>query len=287
MFSANSAHNGGGIFLRNGATTVSNCSFAGNTAPNGAAVANHVHSVAAIANSILWDGGDEVWEYSGSTLAVTYSDVQGGWPGDGNIDADPLFVDPNGPDDFPGTEDDDLHLRIESPCTDAGDNTAVPQDVSDLDDDGDFSERTPLDLDGHARFIDDPCIGDSGVPDPPDYVRIVDIGAFELSPDRNENGIPDESEPDSDGDGTPDLCENCPFDPDKFEPGICGCGIPDVGDDDADGVLDCVDQCPNVDDAVFAPGCVDAIPTVSGWGLVVLTLLLLVAHKIHFTRRTA
>ncbi|MHC4695892.1 MAG: right-handed parallel beta-helix repeat-containing protein [Planctomycetota bacterium] len=286
IFSTNSAHTGGGISLLYSSATVTNCTFAGNAAPEGRAVACQ-RSSPAIANSILWDGGDEIWLYFGSAVAVTYSDVQGGWPGDGNIDADPLFVDPDGPDDFPGTEDDDLRLGIGSPCTDAGDNTAVPQDVSDLDDDGDVSERTPLDLDGNARFIDDPCIGDSGVSDPPDYVAIVDIGAFELAPDRNENGIPDESEPDSDGDGTPDLCESCPFDPDKVEPGICGCGIPDVGDDDADGVLDCVDQCPNADDAVFAPGCVDAIPTVSAWGLVVLVLLLLVGHKIHFRRRTA
>ena len=38
--------------------------------------------------------------------------------------------------------------------------------------------------------------------------------------------------------------DNCPNDPDKTEPGICGCGVPDV-DTDSDGTFDCNDNCPN------------------------------------------
>jgi len=49
--------------------------------------------------------------YSGNPI-VTYSDVQGGWKGQGNIDADPAFV---------GPERDDFHLRWRSACIDAGD----------------------------------------------------------------------------------------------------------------------------------------------------------------------
>jgi hypothetical protein len=37
----------------------------------------------------------------------------------------------------------------------------------------------------------------------------------------------------------------CPDDPNKTEPGICGCGIPDT-DSDLDGIADCVDNCPDV-----------------------------------------
>ena len=45
-------------------------------------------------------------------FVVTYSDIKGGWSGTGNIDEDPLFVDPgNG----------DFHLQWGSPCIDAGD----------------------------------------------------------------------------------------------------------------------------------------------------------------------
>ena len=60
------------------------------------------------------------------------------------------------------------------------------------------------------------------------------------------------------------------------------------GDDgDGDGVADVCDMCPGVDDAVFAPECQGAIPTVSEWGLLILALLLLVAGKVYFGRRSA
>lgn len=44
-------------------------------------------------------------------------------------------------------------------------------------------------------------------------------------------------------------------------------------------------QCPGVDDAVFAPDCEDAIPTVSEWGMIVMALLLAGA-KVYFNRRS-
>ena len=53
------------------------------------------------------------------------------------------------------------------------------------------------------------------------------------------------SDPDSDGDGTPDSIDGCPYDPDKIEPGDCGCGNPDI-DSDLDGTPDCVDNCSQV-----------------------------------------
>ncbi len=49
---------------------------------------------------------------------------------------------------------------------------------------------------------------------------------------------------DTDSDGTPDCNDNCPNDPNKIDPGTCGCGIVDV-DTDSDGFPDCIDQCPN------------------------------------------
>ena len=39
--------------------------------------------------------------------------------------------------------------------------------------------------------------------------------------------------------------DNCPGDPLKTEPGICGCGNPETGDTDGDGALDCIDECPD------------------------------------------
>ncbi len=92
--------------------------------------------------------------------------------------------------------------------------------------------------------------------------------------------------PDADGDGLRNECDECPDDPYKIEPGICGCGRDDAADSDDDGVPDCNDQCPGVDDEVFAPDCIEAIPTVSEWGLVVMTLILLTGGKLYFGRRS-
>ena len=97
----------------------------------------------------------------------------------------------------------------------------------------------------------------------------MDMGAYEKFNDCNGNDIPDAEEI---ANGTSDDCDNN--------------GIPDEcethADSDGDGVPDCTDQCNGVDDAIFAPECVGAIPTVSEWGLVVLALILLVAGKIQF-----
>jgi choice-of-anchor B domain-containing protein len=48
---------------------------------------------------------------------------------------------------------------------------------------------------------------------------------------------------DADEDGTADCDDACPDDPDKTAPGTCGCGTPDV-DGDGDEILDCEDNCP-------------------------------------------
>lgn len=55
-------------------------------------------------------------------------------------------------------------------------------------------------------------------------------------------------------------------------------------DDDGDGIADPCDLCAGVDDGLFAPECVGAIPTVSEWGLVVLALLLMIVAKLAFAR---
>ncbi|HEX2617045.1 MAG TPA: hypothetical protein VHL57_05840, partial [Flavobacteriales bacterium] len=57
---------------------------------------------------------------------------------------------------------------------------------------------------------------------------------------------------DGDGDGTPDCADGCPFDPNKVDPGVCGCGFADT-DTDLDGVEDCFDGCPT-DPGKFDPG---------------------------------
>jgi len=47
-----------------------------------------------------------------------------------------------------------------------------------------------------------------------------------------------ESYTDTDSDGTPDIYDDCPIDPNKVLKGVCGCGIEDI-DHDGDGIPDC------------------------------------------------
>ena len=49
---------------------------------------------------------------------------------------------------------------------------------------------------------------------------------------------------DSDGDGCADCVDECADDADKCEAGVCGCGLADT-DTDGDGCADCIDQCPD------------------------------------------
>jgi hypothetical protein len=86
---------------------------------------------------------------------VSYSDVQGGSAGTGNINADPTFV--NSPSD--------LRLASGSPAIDAGNNAAVPVGVT-------------TDVAGLPRFFDDPAAPNTGAGTPP----IVDMGANERVP---------------------------------------------------------------------------------------------------------
>ena len=57
--------------------------------------------------------------------------------------------------------------------------------------------------------------------------------------------LDNDADDDADGDGVFDCDEECHLDPNKTEPGDCGCGVPDV-DSDEDGVSDCIDNCPSV-----------------------------------------
>ena len=80
-----------------------------------------------VTNSIIYFNGNA--QIAESTATVTYSDVQGSWPGLGNIDADPLFADPDNSDyhlkSKTGRWDPSSQTWVEdnltSPCIDKGD----------------------------------------------------------------------------------------------------------------------------------------------------------------------
>jgi predicted outer membrane repeat protein len=96
-----------------------NCTVYKNTAPFGGGGIFHNSGFPEITNCILReDYPDEIMDMN--NCQVTYSCVQGGWPGVGNLSAnsDPLFSDP---------ANEDFHLTWLSPCRNTGDNTAVTE----------------------------------------------------------------------------------------------------------------------------------------------------------------
>jgi predicted outer membrane repeat protein len=176
VFSGNSAAGGGAIANALGShLSINHCTIAYNTATGGGGgvhvtqASSHVRA----ANTILFGNTDasgsteaaQIGRTAGS-VAIDYSCVQGltgSLGGEGNIDAAPGYVDPIGPDGIMGTQDDDLHPAPGSSVTDAGSNA--------------LSEAGKLDLDGGARFADDPRVADTGVGPAP----VVDMGAYEFT----------------------------------------------------------------------------------------------------------
>jgi parallel beta-helix repeat protein len=169
---------GGGIFLGDGCSlAVHGCTISNNaSSSNGGGL--YCSGTAEMHNSILWGNSPQQVFLNDGDAGLEFCDIQGGWAGAGNIDAEPLFVDPDGLDDNPDTwEDNDYRLAPGSPCIDAGDNQAVPADTFDLDGDGDTAEPVPIDLKGNPRFVDDPDTVDTGNPGAPG--PLVDMGAYE------------------------------------------------------------------------------------------------------------
>jgi hypothetical protein len=131
---------GGGCFTeRPSNVTLISCTFSENQAEEGKSLAcgscdNQFPSKVQITNCILADGGEEIWNNDDSTISITYSDVQGGWPGEGNIETDPRFVDSGFWDANGVWVDGDYHLLPGSPCIDAGEpNHQYDPNETDLD----------------------------------------------------------------------------------------------------------------------------------------------------------
>jgi len=77
--------------------------------------------VPTVTNTILFGVPEEpvvAVDPGASPPIITYSDVQGGWPGEGNIDADPLFA-----------RGGYYHLIADSPCVDAGIDIGIYTDI--------------------------------------------------------------------------------------------------------------------------------------------------------------
>ncbi len=182
IIKGNSAYAGSGIYCSHSSPYLLNNTIYRNSADYGGGIYCYYNSSPIIINSILWDNSpDEVYfssNYDSNSVIISYSDVQGGQIGIvtnnngtvnwliGNIDADPLFVDP---------VNDDFQLREGSPCIDAGDpdldadGISWEYDVDDQDPDG-----TRLDMGAyyfHQLKVATPMFS----PAPGTYTTIQDV----------------------------------------------------------------------------------------------------------------
>lgn len=202
-FTGNSSKVGGAIHLFFAAdVAIVNCTAVGNTAGDGGGLSMTYSSSATIANCILWSNTANapttykanIHKDDSSEASISFTCIESMWvpergedPLDpanfpGCTDANPLFVDANGPDNLYGTLDDDVRLAAASPLVDAGTNLLLPADSA-------------LDAGGLPRRMDDPLAVDSGEGQAP----IVDFGSRE----RGDPPMPG----DLDGDGDVDAAD--------------------------------------------------------------------------------
>lgn len=159
---------GGGINCNNHCNPdIINCTIYGNMVSNcGGGVACLVNSQPKIINSIIWQnsaGNQGHQIHTNSATTVQYCNVQGGWPGLGNIDAFPNFVLPNFPVHDFRLQQDPCQPGVGNPNKNAGDpaskkikGTTRKDGVQDEDivDMGYHYPESIHDLDKHVQVLD-------------------------------------------------------------------------------------------------------------------------------------
>ncbi len=153
----------GGIFFSGWGESefkINNCTIVNNSAYYAGGgiflVQGFYKSISTISNCILYynqaSQGPQIYLdlYEETSFSIKYSNIEGGYIGEGNIDADPCFADPC---------NNDYHLLPNSPCIDTGDPNFIP-------------EPNETDLDGKPRLVD----GDKN------GIAIVDMGVYEYRP---------------------------------------------------------------------------------------------------------
>ncbi len=130
----NAAQRGAGVFSIDASPAITNCTIVANTA---SVIGGGIYSSGSpspiATNCILWANASDQIAFEGDAPAVTYCDVQGGFSGAGNLNADPRFIDAGGGNYrlvSTATYDRDNRtwqwfLTPASPCVDKG-NNGVP-----------------------------------------------------------------------------------------------------------------------------------------------------------------
>ncbi len=160
ILAGNYADQGGGLFVSTDSNiTIDFCTCVLNRGQEGGGIccdrfypAYPDPSQVKVSNSIFWDDGTEIVNNNASFLIIEYSDIQGGYPGMGNMQLNPQFADSglwqdvnNTPDDLSDDSwlDGDYHLKSTvgrwdpmekdwvindelSPCIDAGNPKLAP-----------------------------------------------------------------------------------------------------------------------------------------------------------------
>ena len=122
FFQNSSWYSSGAIQCHYSDPQITHCTFTGNEAVwengNGGAIKCFFGSLPTITNCILWnDSPDEI---AGFSEDIAFCDVEGGWAGQGNIDENPLFRNP---------DTGNFHLLLSSPCIDMGTDAGVYVDI--------------------------------------------------------------------------------------------------------------------------------------------------------------
>ncbi|MCP4614656.1 MAG: hypothetical protein GY845_38745 [Planctomycetes bacterium] len=131
IFTGNSAAwFGGGISCNHCRPTLTNCTFADNSAQEGrtlncGSASQSEPSDIKLINCILRNGGEEIFNRDNSTIDITFSNIEvytrSPWPGEGNININPHFADP---------DNGDYHLKSQAGRWDTKTQSWVQDDIT-------------------------------------------------------------------------------------------------------------------------------------------------------------
>ncbi len=118
----------GGMAISGSRGEITNCTFSGNQCEGGTGAIKFYDSTIAVNNCIMWD--DSLPEITASSSSPTqpvspnidYCNIKGGYYGEGNIDADPLFTSINS--DHYYLSQIDAGQSGDSPCINTGDQSS-------------------------------------------------------------------------------------------------------------------------------------------------------------------